>query len=107
MTLARCRWTLRIVQIALGRANDHCFEQSLLDRSSYFRLRENVGGGLRKMARRFVQSQQAVRDGCKGPTNRGNEGGASGRPMMALLAAARSSGVSDMVPHPQAAEDRR
>ena len=37
------------------------FDQSLLDRSRYFWLGENVGRGLRKMARRFVQPQQGGR----------------------------------------------
>jgi len=34
-------------------------------------------------------------------------GGVNSRPMIALPAAARSSGVSDIVPHLLAAEDRR
>src|SRR6202048_1982254 len=40
--------------------------------------------------------------GAGGLVHRGNEGGVIGRPMIASLAAARSSGVSDMVPHPTA-----
>ena len=41
--------------MALGQAQDHYFDQSLLDRLRYLWLSENVGSGLRKMARRFVQ----------------------------------------------------
>src|SRR5580700_4997791 len=93
--------------MALGQAQDHCFDQALLDRSRHFWLRENVGRGLREMVRRFVQLRNRDRAAVGGVRLRAKLAGTSSRPIIALLAAARSSGVKDTEPHRQGAEDRR